>query len=377
MHITTKTEGKKHKLFGNGRELILIDTMGFDHQLTETNPEDDLMKFLQEIEEYLKNNHASTIDYILYCWNATSRWTTQEKDLIFIIKSFLPMTDQQRLILVITKCGDVAKENIAKAEAQIKNDKSMRGCVIETLHVQKQMEQEMKNKTVAFFDAREHNMSVTLKTYKDLSREIQQEIVRRMANLTGLRCFSGRSAVLLADGNLKSMKDLQIGDELLTANKSVIGKAKICSFLHYEPETIATFLQFRLKNGTVLEVTHEHMIAVYSRQNHQTAFLLAQNAAVGDCLVEYQNGIMALEEIVEIALIEEKGIYAPLTTSGTLIVNSCLASCYASFESQMLCHLAMLPLIIYTSVHKQEPTVGIHSYCRTLQQFLPLLSPGK
>ena len=199
----------------------------------------------------------------------------------------------------------------------------------------------------------------------------------RMANLNGEGCFSGRSAVLLADGNLKSMKDLQIGDELLTANKSVIGKAKICSFLHYEPETIATFLQFRLKNGTVLEVTHEHMIAVYSRQNHQTAFLLAQNAAVGDCLVEYQNGIMALEEIVEIALIEEKGIYAPLTTSGTLIVNSCLASCYASFESQMLCHLAMLPLIIYTSVHKQEPTVGIHSYCRTLQQFLPLLSPGK
>jgi hypothetical protein len=269
------------------------------------------------------------------------------------------------------------KEDLAMAEAIKTYDSSMQGCLIETLHVHKQMEQEMKDKTVAIFNARQHKMSVTLNTFDNLSRETQIDIRQRMARWGRESCFSGRSAVLLADGNLKSMKDLQIGDELLTANKSVIGKAKICSFLHYEPETIATFLQFRLKNGTVLEVTHEHMIAVYSRQNHQTAFLLAQNAAVGDCLVEYQNGIMALEEIVEIALIEEKGIYAPLTTSGTLIVNSCLASCYASFESQMLCHLAMLPLIIYTSVHKQEPTVGIHSYCRTLQQFLPLLSPGK
>ena len=373
MHITEHTEARSCKLFGEGQEVVLIDTKGLDHSLESTNTR----MFLFEIEQFLKNNYNSTINYILYCFNVTNRWTRNDEDLMSIIKHFLPTNDTRRVIFFMTRCDNAGSKDLAKTEAHIKALPIMKDNLVELVRVKTVMEADVKSKMMALFEARKTEMSITLKTFQELESSIKRDITERLARLSGNGCFSGRSVVQMADGSVKNMKDLAIGDELLTADNGIIRKARVCCFLHYEPETIATFLQFRLKNGTVLEITHEHMVAAYPKKERLPTFILARNAAVGDCLVEYQNGLTKYEEIVEIASVEEKGVYAPLSTTGTLIVNSCLTSCYAIFESQLLCHLAMLPLITYASVYQVRPSVGIHPYCRALKKMLPLLHGEK
>jgi hedgehog protein len=51
-----------------------------------------------------------------------------------------------------------------------------------------------------------------------------------------------------------------------------------------------------------------------------------------------------IERIVEMGVRVETGVYAPLTSTGNLIVDGVLASCYAVIDDQDLAHYAFLPV---------------------------------
>ena len=54
---------------------------------------------------------------------------------------------------------------------------------------------------------------------------------------------------------------------------------------------------------------------------------------MGDKLALFNDGgdMLQPEEVLEVKEVVEAGAWAPLTTSGTLLVDGFLASCYASF----------------------------------------------
>ena len=75
-------------------------------------------------------------------------------------------------------------------------------------------------------------------------------------------------------------------------------------------------------------------------------------------------------KIENIDNIRKQGVYAPLTESGTIVVDDILASCYASFLNHSVAHLAFGPLRMYkkiTGTATNLPKEGIHPYASFLE----------
>jgi len=165
------------------------------------------------------------------------------------------------------------------------------------------------------------------------------------------------------------MKDLRVGDQVLTVSKK--GKPVydvVCGFLHREEDTVAMFLNIGLRNGGSLKLTPLHML-------YTSAFKVvpAYKLSVGDeVFVASENGI-EIQKISAITKSESTGIYAPLTYRGNIVVDGVLASCYAehdSMNSQKTAHLVLAPLRLKArvlGVNKKENTKnGVNSYCEFL-----------
>merc|ERR1712113_1245419 len=108
-------------------------------------------------------------------------------------------------------------------------------------------------------------------------------------------CFSGDSTVELEDGKQMRMRDVQIGDAVLTKDGTY---ETIYSFGHVNPTQLANFVQLQTKSSTV-ELTNDHMIWVQDQQQ----YIPASSVTVGQVL---SNG----ESIVKRRIVQRQGVYA-------------------------------------------------------------------
>jgi hypothetical protein len=95
--------------------------------------------------------------------------------------------------------------------------------------------------------------------------------------------------------------------------------------------------------GYSIELTEGHLINIKNR-----GYIRAHEVAIGDFLYADSSEI----EVTLIEKITKRGYTAPLTKSGTLLVNNILASCYAEVKSQTVAHLAMNPISIWYDLNK-------------------------
>lgn len=75
-----------------------------------------------------------------------------------------------------------------------------------------------------------------------------------------------------------------------------------------------------------------------------------------------------------------RGVYAPLTTEGTIVVDDIVTSCYASLNSHALAHLAMAPFrfahhVIGSRDQRSTPSDGVHWYAEILLRFAEKILP--
>jgi len=132
-------------------------------------------------------------------------------------------------------------------------------------------------------------------------------------------CFSSVNIVEVQGKGHITMDALQIGD-YVRAGKDRF--SQVYSFLHLDRNVEAEYLQIYTDSSRPpLEISRDHMVFVNG------IAILASQVEVGDLLDGGES------KVSEIKSIRRRGVYAPVTMSGDIIVSGVLASSYAAVHS--------------------------------------------
>jgi len=145
---------------------------------------------------------------------------------------------------------------------------------------------------------------------------------------TGIYCFSGNTLVQVAEKGETMMRDVRVGDRVLTEGGVY---ETVYSFGHRDEKLPAKYLKILPSS---LEVSQDHMVFV-----DQKGAIPASLIEVGDKLIDFHGGTILVEEIHEI---ERVGAYSPFTHSGTLFVNGILSSSYISFQNSSVLKIGVI-----------------------------------
>jgi len=132
-------------------------------------------------------------------------------------------------------------------------------------------------------------------------------------------CFSPVNTVEVKGKGVVSMNTLKIGD-LVRAGENKF--TQVIGFIHHDHIVEADFLQIHAAGlKAPLEISHDHMVFV------DNAPIRASHVKLGDVL---SGSGSEQHKVSEIKIVKRRGVYAPLTETGTLHVNGALASSYAA-----------------------------------------------
>ncbi|CAF1578613.1 unnamed protein product, partial [Adineta steineri] len=153
-------------------------------------------------------------------------------------------------------------------------------------------------------------------------------------------CFSGSSIITLADGTTKPLSHIQIGDKVLVNQHNIY--EPILSFIHAKSDGLFSFLAIQIQStksnlSSTIFVSPNHLVFDFDSGKA----LFAGKFHVGDRVQFIDNNEIVPGEIVNIESRKQEGYYAPLTSSGTIVVNGVVASNYATVSNHELAHQVM------------------------------------
>ncbi|GFQ85725.1 desert hedgehog protein B [Trichonephila clavata] len=182
-------------------------------------------------------------------------------------------------------------------------------------------------------------------------------------------CFQATSTVMTRDG-YKKMVDLKIGDEVVSKFEvnGILSFSKVIAFLHRDEHMNVTFVRLQTNNSNILLLTQRHLL--FKWENKILTATYAVHIKEGDFIYtrSVANQTM-LAAVTNVSLSTQKGVYAPLTESGTIVVDGIWASCYAEVASHNLAHALFFP-VRFLHVIK---TFAI-SVCRVVLKILDFLN---
>lgn len=158
-------------------------------------------------------------------------------------------------------------------------------------------------------------------------------------------CFPGESTVLTSTGVHRKLSDLQIGEKILSRDPSTteLTFSEVILFLDYDASQKREFLEITLASNRTLVITPNHLVQKDTLEGYRTVF--AQSIQLGDnLLVSVSNNKIVRDRVIKLSATLRTGVYAPLTRTGTLVVNDVVVSCYATVDSQWLAHWVFWPL---------------------------------
>ncbi|KAI2501319.1 desert hedgehog-like protein [Fragilaria crotonensis] len=117
------------------------------------------------------------------------------------------------------------------------------------------------------------------------------------------------------------MKDLVVGDRVLTGSGTY---EPVYSFGHRHDSIKSTYLQIETNQGRPLEISPNHMVFV-SKGHAVPAGILKE----GDGLLLSDGELTTIRSITTV---DRRGVYAPFTLSGSIVVNGIVASSYVSLQ---------------------------------------------
>ena len=135
-------------------------------------------------------------------------------------------------------------------------------------------------------------------------------------------CFSSNSLVHVEKKGWKSISQIKIGDKVLVHG----GKySQVYSFGHRNAMENADFLQIHSKDTrNPIEISSDHLILMGGEH-----WVPAADLRVGDMLT---TGDGSGTTISRIERVTRKGVFAPFTASGSIVVDDVVASNYVTFQ---------------------------------------------
>lgn len=159
-------------------------------------------------------------------------------------------------------------------------------------------------------------------------------------------CFPASAFVYLSRKHLIRMRDLQIGQSVMTCSDT---KSEVFMFSHRIDTPLQAFVQIRTVDFK-LAISHGHLIYLNGRLRP------ASDARVGDEL----KTLKGEQTISVIGEVWERGLYAPHTMKGDIVVDGIITSCYTTAVKATIAHTFLTPLRAMTRTRiVTDPSCGI------------------
>lgn len=193
-------------------------------------------------------------------------------------------------------------------------------------------------------------------------------------------CFAADNVITLENNLKKSIIDIKVGDivKAIDSNGNLIN-SEVVSIMHKNSNEFAQFYNLISSNGKRISLTGGHLIKIKNK-----GYIKASTAKIGDVMSVYSNEELIDTEIIEIEIETKQGYTAPLTESGTILVNDVHSSCYAEINSHWIADLAMKPIKVWYKLSKYfgmtesetNSDNGLSFYSTVLQRFTENVLPS-
>ena len=192
-------------------------------------------------------------------------------------------------------------------------------------------------------------------------------------------CYPGSAIIYDSNSRARRIESLQVGDKVLVITKNDIQSDSVITFIHRQPEVVEEFLKIVTTKEKILLITADHLLFV--ELMGQATAIPARDVKIGDTVYIRGSHGSETDLVRSISTVYEKGAYAPVTLSGTILVNDVHTSCYFDVLSHEWSHRAMS---IARALHYVSPSMvrrisavgekdGFPGWCRLAHTMLTLL----
>lgn len=175
----------------------------------------------------------------------------------------------------------------------------------------------------------------TVKFYMNL---IELDDTINSGELDTSECFPATALVQMNDGSMRTMLELQVGDEVRAVDsQGLVTASPIYVFPHAIQTGMYRFIKVTLASNQTITATPDHYFIVSQGGggwSHKKA-VTARDVKVGDSMwiitshpAHGNERSLQLSQVTCVESVMAEGIYSPFTLTGTIIVNGVVASVY-------------------------------------------------
>jgi hypothetical protein len=164
--------------------------------------------------------------------------------------------------------------------------------------------------------------------------DILEEVIGPLNN----GCFPSDAEVVVEGGRVLKMKDLRVGDRVLTSGGRF---SDVYVLSHEEPYEVWSFIQLKTATGTTIEMTQHHFAIVSENCDGVLSTIYAKDVTMGMCMLSKPASTSQSEKLVKVtgrSIVTKQGLFNPLTFDGQLFVNGVLVSSWASWFLDQAAH---------------------------------------